>query len=113
MRRLHDLPAPADYLRARRDGVMMREHESRDGSGLSPAFVGVVDMHSERGGRARNGEHRPTGRTVELEFLQAEHLAVELPCLVDVPEVNGHRFEPFDRCRHVGPDRTCLLITAR
>lgn len=79
---------------------MVGEHDSRDGSGFPSAFLRVVDMHAQCCGRARNREHGPAYFPIELEFVQAQHLTVELPCLQDVSDVDRHGFEPFDRRGH-------------
>jgi len=79
---------------------VMGEDDPRDGSGFPSTLLGVVDMHPQRRGRSGNREHGPPDLPVELELVQAEYFAIELPCLVDVSDVDGHRFQPLNRRGH-------------
>ena len=84
---------------------MMGKDDPRDGSGFPSTLLGVVDVHPQRRGSSRNREHGPADLPVELKLVQAEYFAIELPCLVDVTDVDGHRLQPLDRrCHTRTPD---------
>jgi len=97
---IRDRSSPTCDLRTCGHRVVMREDDPGDGPGFPSSFSGVVHVHPERRGGARYREDGSTDRPVELEFLQTEDFAVEVPRLADIPDVDGYRLKPLNSSGH-------------
>ena len=71
-------------LLTRRPGVVMREDNPRDRSGLAAPLAVPHDVHGQQSGRPRDRESGPRGRGNEGGLLEAQHLRIELPCPLDL-----------------------------